>query len=64
MINNKRISKLKRDIYKKFGDEKASSVIIPDDIPYSKRIAEGYLNNPKEPFKNFTNEELKEILAE
>jgi hypothetical protein len=122
MINNKRISKLKRDIYKKVGklcysnfiiqaidglylfemnkgaifhkdkyikidkaidgleiidykecsidsllivgDGKSEPVIIEDHIPYSERIAEGYLNNSNEPFKDFSNDELKEIIVE
>lgn len=119
MINNKRIAKLRRDIYKKVGktcyskfivqaieglylfemnkksifykdnytkldkaidgleiidykecsidsllivgDGKSEPVIIEDNIPYAERIAEGYLNDPEEPFKNFSNDELKDI---
>lgn len=119
MLNNKRIAKLRRDIYKKVGkicyskfivqakeglylfemnkeaifhkdkytkldkaideleiidykecsidsllivgDGKSEPVIIEDNIPYAKRITEGYLNDPEDPFKNFTNDELKNI---
>lgn len=43
------------------GDSKSKPTVIIDDIPYKKEIIDGYMNNPKEPFKNFSDEELKDI---
>lgn len=43
------------------GDGKTEPVSIVDDIPYKEKIIKGYLNNPEEPFKDFTNDELIEI---
>ncbi|MHC6178645.1 hypothetical protein ACYUJ6_02125 [Clostridium sp. JNZ X4-2] len=36
--------------------------VVPEDIPYSKRIAAGYLNNPQRPFESFTDSELEKII--
>lgn len=43
------------------GDGKSEPTVIIDDTPYKDKIIDGYMNYPDEPFKNFSNEELKEI---
>ena len=43
------------------GDSKSEPTVIIDDIPYKNEIIDGYMNNPEEPFKNFSDEQLKEI---
>lgn len=43
------------------GDGKSEPVIISDDIPYADEIAEGYLNNNENPYKNLSREQLIEI---